>query len=203
MSLFRASVAVFIASVVIAAFAAGAETYLGSYGGSARGVNATLQVAASGEATLAYSLKTSCGRTRGKITLGKSGSALAGKRLSRGPRASLRTIKVKLQPRRSLTETGGAAILLAQLSDPHIHLDAGEHDPCAGLAAAVAAVLALKPQPHAVIVTGDLASGPSPDEYERVCELLAPLTMAVHVIPGNHDDPALMRERFPLGPDAG
>ena len=59
-------------------------------------------------------------------------------------------------------------------------------------------MIALTPMPDAVIVTGDLANGPSASEYERVLELLAPLPMTVHVLAGNHDDPAAMHEYFPL-----
>lgn len=90
------------------------------------------------------------------------------------------------------------ATLLAQISDPHVDLNAGDPDSSAGLEAAVRGVLELKPLPDAVIVTGDLANGPSANEYERVRELLAPLPMAVHVIPGNHDDPSALHQHFPL-----
>ena len=90
------------------------------------------------------------------------------------------------------------ATLLAQISDPHIDFNKGDPGSSAGLAGAVRGVLELKPMPDAVILTGDLANGPSWHEYQRVRELLAPLPMAVHVIPGNHDDPAALHEHFPL-----
>jgi 3',5'-cyclic-AMP phosphodiesterase len=79
--------------------------------------------------------------------------------------------------------------MLAQLSDPHIQDD----DSAAALAAAVRAVLDLTPLPDAVLVTGDLAEHGTAAEYERVRELLAPLPMPVHVLPGNHDDRDVMR----------
>ena len=47
---------------------------------------------------------------------------------------------------------------------------------------------ALDPAPGAVLVSGDLAEHGSASEYERVRELLSPLTMPVHVLAGNHDD---------------
>jgi len=59
----------------------------------------------------------------------------------------------------------------------------------AALEAAVAAVAALDPAPDAVLLSGDLAEHADPREYERVRELLAPLSMPLHAIPGNHDDP--------------
>src|SRR3954454_23015231 len=47
--------------------------------------------------------------------------------------------------------------LIVQLSDPHIGADWADGDPVAALAAAVESVRALRPQPDAVLVTGDLA----------------------------------------------
>jgi 3',5'-cyclic-AMP phosphodiesterase len=76
--------------------------------------------------------------------------------------------------------------MLAQLSDPHIRL--GDDAPDRALAAAVAAVAALDPAPDAVLVSGDLADNGDPREYARVRELLAPLPMPYHVLPGNHDN---------------
>jgi Icc protein len=77
--------------------------------------------------------------------------------------------------------------ILAQLSDPHIRVGPDDQDSAAALARAVDAVLRLDPLPDAVLVSGDLADGGTPAEYERVRELLAPLPMPVHVLPGNHD----------------
>jgi 3',5'-cyclic AMP phosphodiesterase CpdA len=79
--------------------------------------------------------------------------------------------------------------VLVQLSDPHIRLGEHAEAAAAALSRAVAAVNALDPGPDAVIVTGDLANGGSPEEeYARVKELLAPLDAPVHVLAGNHDD---------------
>jgi Icc protein len=90
--------------------------------------------------------------------------------------------------------------LIAQLSDPHVRVPE-EHGSADALARAVAAVLQLETLPNAVLVTGDLAEHADAAEYERVRELLAPLPMPVHVLPGNHDDPLAMREHFPLDGD--
>jgi 3',5'-cyclic AMP phosphodiesterase CpdA len=81
--------------------------------------------------------------------------------------------------------------VIAQLSDPHMRLPPDDDGAGEALAAAVRAVLALDPLPDAVVVTGDLADGARPEEYARVRELLEPLPMPVHVLPGNHDDPAV------------
>jgi Icc protein len=76
--------------------------------------------------------------------------------------------------------------MIAQLSDPHLR--AGEEEPARALAAAVGTVLGLDPLPAAVVVTGDIADNADPREYALAAELLAPLPMPVHTIPGNHDD---------------
>jgi Icc protein len=78
--------------------------------------------------------------------------------------------------------------IIAQLSDPHIRVGPDDDGSAAALAAAVDRVLALDPRPDAVLVTGDLAEHATQAEYDRVDELLAPLPMAVHVLPGNHDE---------------
>jgi Icc protein len=97
-----------------------------------------------------------------------------------------------------------APFLLAQLSDPHV--GAGEPErggPAEALAAAVGAVGALDPAPGAVLVSGDLVTHGTPAEYEQVRELLAPLSMPVHVIAGNHDAGDALRHAFDIPGGAG
>ncbi len=89
-----------------------------------------------------------------------------------------------------------APTVLAQLTDLHIEVGVGDAGPARAVAAAVAAVGALRPAPHAVIVTGDVAESGASREYERARELLAPLTMPVYAIPGNHDDAGELRGVF-------
>jgi 3',5'-cyclic AMP phosphodiesterase CpdA len=79
-------------------------------------------------------------------------------------------------------------VTIAQLSDPHIRVGPDDEGSATALAKAVDAVLALSPLPSAVIVTGDLAEHAAAAEYERFAELVEPLPMPVHVLPGNHDD---------------
>ena len=86
--------------------------------------------------------------------------------------------------------------LLAQLSDPHIDVGPGDSGSAEALAAAVRAVLRLDPPPDVVLVTGDLTNHSDARSYERVRELLAPLAMPVHVLPGNHDDREALRAWF-------
>jgi Icc protein len=47
-----------------------------------------------------------------------------------------------------------------------------------------------------VVVTGDVAESGAAREYERARELLAPLPMPVYALPGNHDDPDVLRTHF-------
>jgi 3',5'-cyclic-AMP phosphodiesterase len=105
-------------------------------------------------------------------------------------------------------------MIIAQLSDPHIgargRLFRGpfqgaahdaervlrQFDTAIYLARAVAAVNSLVPKPDVTVVTGDLVDGGGPDEYEHLRALLAPLSMPVFVIPGNHDAREPLREAF-------
>jgi 3',5'-cyclic AMP phosphodiesterase CpdA len=63
----------------------------------------------------------------------------------------------------------------------------------------VRAVAALEPYPCAVLLSGDLADEPSHSAYEQAHELLAPLGVPLHAIPGNHDERDLLRGRFGPG----
>ncbi len=92
--------------------------------------------------------------------------------------------------------------LLAQLTDFHVRAAADGDQGADRLAAVVEAVLALDPLPGAVLVTGDLTENGAASEYERVRDLLAPLPMPAHMLPGNHDDRAAMSAHFPGGSGA-
>jgi Icc protein len=92
--------------------------------------------------------------------------------------------------------------VLAQLSDPHMRVGPDDAGSARALEAAVRAVLDLRPAPDAVVVTGDVADGGVPREYERARELLAPLPMPMHVLPGNHDDGDELRACFGDGTSA-
>jgi 3',5'-cyclic AMP phosphodiesterase CpdA len=83
--------------------------------------------------------------------------------------------------------------VIAHISDLHVG-----REPIAGeqLEDAVGRILALPQQPDAVLIGGDLTDHATPEEYEYVHAGLAPLTMPVHVVAGNHDDRALLRETF-------
>jgi 3',5'-cyclic-AMP phosphodiesterase len=88
--------------------------------------------------------------------------------------------------------------LLVQLSDLHLGADWGGRDPVDPLRRTVEAVGRLRPAPGAVLVTGDLTEHAADEEYALVRDLLAPLGVPLHVLPGNHDDRAALRRHFGL-----
>ncbi len=55
------------------------------------------------------------------------------------------------------------------------------------IAQVVERILARDPRPDFVVCTGDHIGDHDPNSYQRVVEALAPLTMPVHHVPGNHD----------------
>jgi 3',5'-cyclic AMP phosphodiesterase CpdA len=91
-----------------------------------------------------------------------------------------------------------APFLLLQISDPHIGASWDGADPDEALLRAVEAILSLPDRPDALLVSGDLTDNGAPEEYQRVRELLAPLDLHPHVLPGNHDLRGPLREAFGL-----
>ena len=61
---------------------------------------------------------------------------------------------------------------------------------------AIATIAKLPQQPDAVVITGDLTDFGRAAEYDHLHELLAPLTMPVYLMPGNHDDRNQLRKSF-------
>lgn len=88
--------------------------------------------------------------------------------------------------------------LLLQISDTHLGADWHDTEPDECLLRAVEAILSLPRRPDALLVSGDLTQNGAPEEYARVRELLAPLDLEPHVLPGNHDARAAMRQAFGL-----
>jgi 3',5'-cyclic AMP phosphodiesterase CpdA len=86
--------------------------------------------------------------------------------------------------------------ILAQLTDLHLRVGPDDEGSARALAVAVEALAALDPAPDAVLLTGDLTETGDPRAYARLRELLAPLAVPVHPIPGNHDDRDALRAAF-------
>ncbi|ABD86831.1 phosphodiesterase [Rhodopseudomonas palustris] len=98
-------------------------------------------------------------------------------------------------------------VLIAQISDLHIKAEGqlayGRVDTAAALARCVATLNALTPRPDLVVISGDLADTPTPEEYDHLKRLLAPLQIPFVAVPGNHDSRELMRAAFAGLPDHG
>ena len=95
----------------------------------------------------------------------------------------------------------GESMIVAQVSDTHVmtggRLAYKVVDTASHLQRCIAHILALKQRPDAVVMTGDLTDGGKPEEYALLRELIAPLTMPVYLMPGNHDDRDALRAAFP------
>lgn len=89
-------------------------------------------------------------------------------------------------------------VLLAQLSDLHLCDEWEGVDPAPRVERVVAAIRALPDPVDAALITGDLTDDGSEESYRRVRELLEPLAVPTHVLPGNHDDRARLRAAFGL-----
>jgi 3',5'-cyclic-AMP phosphodiesterase len=91
-------------------------------------------------------------------------------------------------------------MLIAQISDLHIKTDGalayGRVDTRTMFARCVAHVARLKPAPDAVLITGDLVDFGRLAEYTLLHDLLAPLTMPIHLAVGNHDERQALRQVF-------
>src|SRR6185503_3980724 len=87
--------------------------------------------------------------------------------------------------------------LLLQISDTHLGADWEGIDPDECLLRAVEAILDLPQRADALVISGDLTNG-TPEEYARLRELVAPLDLEPHVLPGNHDLRGSLRAAFGL-----
>lgn len=89
---------------------------------------------------------------------------------------------------------------LIHLTDPHLVAPGTRlHglDPRARLEACVRDIVERQADADLCVVTGDIADRAEPSAYALARDLLAPLPMPVHVIPGNHDDRGAFRDAFP------
>jgi Icc protein len=85
---------------------------------------------------------------------------------------------------------------IAHLSDTHLVTGPLAAQPAAGLAQALGRLLAIRPRPDCVVITGDLADTGHPDEYVALHAILRRCPIPVHLTTGNHDDPAALVAEF-------
>lgn len=87
---------------------------------------------------------------------------------------------------------------LIQLTDTHILSEKGETfdaiDTMLSLQQVIKYAQANIWPPDAVLLTGDLVHNPERKAYKRLAEILQTMDVRVFCIPGNHDDPELMRK---------
>lgn len=88
--------------------------------------------------------------------------------------------------------------LLAQVSDLHLGANENGVDPVPHLEAVVDAIRALPNEVDAVLVSGDLTHDGGRPEFRLARDSLERLGAPLYVLPGNHDDRALLREAFDL-----
>jgi Icc protein len=94
-------------------------------------------------------------------------------------------------------------IRIAQISDLHIKpqgvLAYGRVDTAKALERCIAILNEFEPAPDFVVISGDLADTPTPEEYHHLKRLLTRLKLPFAGIPGNHDSRDMMRAAFPDG----
>lgn len=83
---------------------------------------------------------------------------------------------------------------LAQISDTHVRADDGG---AAARQLAKAIAQARKYQADVILLTGDLVNDERADEYAVLAETIANPPAPLYLMPGNHDDRALLRSAFP------
>jgi len=92
-------------------------------------------------------------------------------------------------------------MLIAHISDFHVFSDNPETslvraDAAHAASKVIADIAAHRPVFDAVIFTGDLTDGGSAKDYALLKDILAPLSMPVFVVPGNHDKREGLRAAF-------
>jgi Icc protein len=91
-------------------------------------------------------------------------------------------------------------MIIGQITDLHIappgHRVEKRYRTAWHLERAVAHIQALPYRPDVLLLTGDLVEEGTAAEYERLLTLLAPLSMPLYAIPGNHDTRNGLRAAF-------
>lgn len=99
------------------------------------------------------------------------------------------------------THSHGNPLKVLQLTDPHLFADRERalRDTVTweSLSAAIEHYRSGAWQADLVYLTGDLVQDDSRQAYQNVRALVDEIGLPVHVVPGNHDVPELMREQLP------
>jgi len=88
-------------------------------------------------------------------------------------------------------------MIIAQISDTHIALDAEDTDQrIQDFNTVITDINALVPQPDLIIHTGDIVHNGRQDEYAKAIDILSKAKAPVYAIVGNKDNRTHMREAF-------
>lgn len=91
-------------------------------------------------------------------------------------------------------------VLIAQITDTHLFADSQQALKSVQTAASLQAVLnrltTLAPRPDCLLLTGDLSQDETPESYDRLHDLLAPLGIPAYWLPGNHDSLATLKKHW-------
>jgi 3',5'-cyclic AMP phosphodiesterase CpdA len=92
--------------------------------------------------------------------------------------------------------TGGklADVLIAQITDTHVTQDGAQ---AAYLADAIDWINQMRPRPIVVLVSGDTVNDGQRDQYAILGAILARCSVAVYLVPGNHDRREALRDVLP------
>jgi 3',5'-cyclic AMP phosphodiesterase CpdA len=95
-------------------------------------------------------------------------------------------------------------MLIAQITDVHLGFEPNDPDEpnLQRLKATLSAILASRPRPDLLLVTGDLTEHGDAASYQRLRGLLADLPLPAHLCLGNHDARAAFLTVFPETPTA-
>ncbi len=98
-------------------------------------------------------------------------------------------------------------LIIAQITDTHLLASAEGKllglQTQDSLAVVIEEVKNLVPQPHCVLLTGDLSQDETLASYERLHQQLTKLNLPAYWLPGNHDQPHLMEKALTLPPAYG
>ena len=88
-------------------------------------------------------------------------------------------------------------MIIAQISDTHIVLDAPDADQrISDFKRTIADINALDPAPDVIVHTGDIVHNGRADEYAQAVAILKRAQAPVYVLAGNKDDRANLRAAF-------
>ncbi|NMH65296.1 3',5'-cyclic-AMP phosphodiesterase [Shewanella salipaludis] len=101
-----------------------------------------------------------------------------------------------LKPAVSYSVPDDLNVRLVQVTDPHLFADPDTRllgvNTAASLTAVLDCIQDAHHEPELLLATGDISQDYSPGSYRQFVELVTPLGLPCHYLPGNHDDVGVM-----------